>query len=173
MLDVSLSQHQTCLVACTQGTSIEWITKRGLNAQMGVPETDFTSFTCCQGHDLLELHRVSLTPEKTLLKSILWITKDSENVNSSVQAIPKPRCTTQSTCHFLLMGDNVSMSLEVCVPTSEALDITVGHQHCISMNRGSGVLGKIIKVILEPMVRFPIVQRWGNKDCLLIPETSA
>lgn len=87
-------------------------------------------------------------------------------MNTSVQIIPKPTCTTQSTCHFLLMGDNVPMSPEVCVPTSEALDITIGHQHCISMNRDFRVLGKIIKVILEPMVRFPIVQRWENKDCL-------
>lgn len=65
------------------------------------------------------------------------------------------------------------MLLEVYVPTSEALDITVGHQYHISMNRVSRVLGKIIKVILEPMVRFPIVRRLEDKDCLLIPETSA
>lgn len=65
------------------------------------------------------------------------------------------------------------MLLEVYVATSERLDITIGHQYHISMNRVSRVPGKIINVILEPMVRFPIVQRLEDKDCLLIPETSA
>ena len=87
--------------------------KSGLNGQMGVLGTDFTFFTCCQRLTLPELHVVFLTPEKCI-----QITKDPENVNYSVQTIPKTQCTTQSTCPFLLMGDNVPVFLGVYMPTS-------------------------------------------------------
>lgn len=71
MLDFLLSQHQKYLSPCSYSRNIGWINKWGLNGQMGVPGTDFSSFTYCQGPDLLELHAVFLTPEKSLLKSML------------------------------------------------------------------------------------------------------
>lgn len=57
------------------------------------------------------------------------------------------------------MGDNVPMCLGVYVPTSEVLDIMVSHQRRISMNGISSILGEIKKVILKPMVRFPLYRK--------------
>lgn len=49
--------------------------------------------------------------------------------------------------------------------TSEVLENTANHQYWISMNGIPRIMGEIIKVILEPVVRFPLYKRWEDKDC--------
>lgn len=101
--------------------------------------------------------------EKPLLKSVLQIAKDSEC--NSMQHIPKPRYIT---LNFLFMEVNTPMSLGAYVPTSEArgTDVTVGHQHHITISGVSRVLGKITKAILDLMVRFPLYKGGKTKTAL-------